>query len=128
MIIAFKERLKEYGYDVESVGYIYFEDLLVDCIEMIHEDKDIDYIKEMFPRCCLEYYHFFYEVGKKKYFAELEKFCNKGLNENISPTRREKKEKNLPNMDVFDTVMYFANEITNKNQDKPKVYSKKSNA
>ena len=127
MIIGYKEKLKEYGYDVESQGYIYFEDLLVDCIEMINDGKDIEYIKEIFPSCCLEYFHFFYEVGNKKYFRELEKFCNKELNDTISPNRVKKQEKELPSMDVFDTVMYFANQFSNKEKQENKVYTYKKN-
>ena len=73
-----EERKKLYndlGFNSELDGCLFFDDLVEEVRQLMDIDElDYNNIKEILPRLELEFYHFFYEVGRFVYLDEIDKF------------------------------------------------------
>jgi hypothetical protein len=106
--------LGKLGYNINCKGVYYFVDLIDDVRNALKEYDDINFIKkEMLPRYYLEGYHFAFEVGKYRYFEELDKFCNSRVitRKNKKINREIMNCKN--NMNVHDTLIFIAKYYNN---------------
>ena len=97
----YSEVLKESGYNIETRGAIYFSSLLDEVRGLLMKGAKSDDVKRLLPRYYLEDYHFFFEVPKDEYFAELNDFNGKRV--------VLKKDKKVPVMGLEDSLIYFAN-------------------
>ncbi len=90
-----EEKTKFYeklGFDSKLAGCVYFDDL-VEEVRMILDLGDMstfNEIRDFLPRIELESYHFFFEVGRFKYYEEIDKF----LKSRFESRKRMKKSKN----------------------------------
>lgn len=74
MNINQKDILKGLGFNISLEGTKYFLDIVEDItIEVLKGTTEEEIIKKV-PSFCLEYYHFYYEVGKKTFDRELIEF------------------------------------------------------
>jgi len=83
----FKDVLKQFGFDVECRGTEFFIDIIKEIQSLLDIGLSDLEIIDYLPRCYLENYHFFYEVGANKYFFELDYFlssCSFSLKSNLS--------------------------------------------
>lgn len=71
----YSDVLKKEGYNVETNGAMFFGSLLDEVRALLAEGKTEEEIKLLLPRYYVEDYHFFFEVGKDRYFKELYDFC-----------------------------------------------------
>lgn len=94
-----KAVLKEYGYNLDCQGFVYFDDLVDDVRGLLNDGLEDDEIRELLPRYELEYYHFYYEVGRREYSIDLNTFCISHLHNN---------QNDLPNMDTHGTIIFFS--------------------
>lgn len=103
-----KNLLKELGYSLDSLGSVFFLDLVGDVISLLEEQKSKKDIKILLPRYYLEYYHFYYEIGRYQYLQELESFCQK-RKQSIKTNKRFKKILRIDaNSSVEDTIISFS--------------------
>lgn len=71
-----KDILRSLGYNTNLEGTKYFLDIVEEItLEVLKGTKEEEIISKI-PSFCLEYYHFYYEVGKKTFDRELYKFHN----------------------------------------------------
>ena len=123
--------LEKLGYDVILKGSLLFVDLLVDCCEMVKNNKTDDEIRELLPIYYLENYHFYYGIGRKIYMAELDRFCNSRVVNDENENFNIKMCMPQNNMNLEDSLIFFAryfNKLEDENQisnGKRKVLEKK---
>lgn len=89
----YKGKLAELGYDTTLVGAAFFCDIVDDVCKKVAEENVTDeaILKTFIPSYCLEYGHFYYEVGLNKFNSEMKKFVaskkitdkNKALNAEV---------------------------------------------
>lgn len=77
MNIEQKNILRALGFDTEVKGAKYFLDIVEDITYELLKGTDEESIIEKIPSFCLEYYHFYYEVGKNTFYKELTSFHEK---------------------------------------------------
>ncbi len=124
----FNDVFQSLGYDITLPGAEMYCDVLCDVIEDKKNDMSNSEILEMIPRYCLEYYHFFYEVGRIKFFQLIDEFRN-----SKKPIRKKKRKVNVddlldnPNLSFEEHLLSFAPYFIMKEQelDKNKQYVKK---
>lgn len=86
--------LKRLGYDVTLIGATYFSDVTYDICQVL-DSMDIDMAYKFIPACCLEYGHFYYEIGLNKFNKDLDFFV---ASKNLTSENEEL------NMQVFGTT------------------------
>ena len=104
---------KNLGYDVKLKGAMLFNDLLDEVRNLLKEGMSDKEIKEFLPSIYLEYYHFCYEIGRYKYFNELDAFCNsrKVTKKNMSTNRKVMNMR--PNMNLENSLLFFSKYYNN---------------
>ncbi len=72
-----KDFYEKLGFDSSLDGCAMFDDL-VEEIRLLLDTKDLKLseVLEILPSIELEYYHFFYEIGRYKYLDNLQEFVN----------------------------------------------------
>lgn len=71
---TYKDLLSNLGYDTKLEGVDYFLDVAEYTSQVLESFEDEDKAREMIPCCCLEYAHFYYEVGLIRFNRELDRF------------------------------------------------------
>ena len=99
----YKDIFKEFGYQVEKRGAIYFFSLLDEVRHDLASGMSDEELREIIPRICLEDYHFYFEEKKSAYFSKLNDFLTtRSNNKNISGIVLEK------DVDLIDSTIAFA--------------------
>ena len=112
------------GYNIDSRGAIFFEDLLNDTRQLLKEGYTDEEIKEELPTICSEVY----EIGRKIYYAELHSFCNNHIIDRENRTLNKKIIGRKLNLDLEDLIIIFAkyfNKLEQRRQNQNKVLIKK---
>lgn len=69
-----KDILKSLGFNTDLEGTKYFLDIIEDIsIEILKGTEEKEVIEKI-PSICLEYYHFYYEIGRKTFESKLTEF------------------------------------------------------
>lgn len=113
----YKGKLAELGYDTTLVGAAFFCDIVDDVCKKIAEEDVTDeaVLKAFIPSYCLEYGHFYYEVGLNKFNSEMKNFVaskkitdkNKVLNAEVFGKANE--------LSVSEEILAFAKYVNNCN-------------
>ena len=111
MAVKYQEELEKAGYNVQLPGAVFFGDLVDDVIDLLVEGKNDEEIKELLPRYYVDYYHFYYEVGKKRYFDSLNEFF-KSRNQHTSSIIGDKRE--MKPVSFEDSLLVFAKDSEKK--------------
>lgn len=105
---TYKDILGSLGYNIKLEGVDYFLDIVEYTSQLLELSEDEDKIREMIPCCCLEYAHFYYEIGLIRFNRELDRFVKsrkiRGYNKEINTQVYG----NCEYLSTEDTIIKFA--------------------
>ena len=103
-----KDILAALGYDTKLEGFNYFLDLVEFTAATLEVCENEDEARKLIPCCCLDYAHFYYEVGLIKFKQELDKFVNSRKIRSYNRENNISVYGNCNKMSTEDTIIKFS--------------------